>query len=165
VSPSLVARIRRAAWLGAALIAAVLIVLGVADRLSCPVAQAEGHTVNVTLTFYGFPDNTPPGRAIHHPGPPPRHSEAGGIGTYDNPTTVAGGRWSPGTRLYLPYLNKYLIVEDSCSGCSGNHIDVWVGGTNHSSVIDCEHRLTPQGTVPVEVDPPPGYRVSTGMLC
>jgi hypothetical protein len=69
--------------------------------------------------------------------------------------------------MYLPYLSKYLIVEDSCSGCGTNHIDVWVGGGGQPSgdVLACEWSLTPSGTVPVEIDPPPGRAVSTGGLC
>lgn len=145
-----------------AVLAAVMLAIYSSAAVAC-----AGNTVNVTLTFYGYPDNTPPGTRIHFPGPPPRHSSAGGSGTFDNPTTVAGGRWPAGTRMYLPYLNKYLIVEDSCSGCSGNHIDVWVGGNgrNNAAVLACERRLTPSGTVPVEIDPPPGRSVSAGGLC
>ena len=146
-------------------------VIGAAVILALATAcTASASTTNVTLTFYGWPDNDPPNSSrIHHPGPPPRHGSAGGSGTYDNPTTVAvqAGRWPPGTRMYLPYLSKYLIVEDSCAGCRGNWIDVWVGGAggNGAAVIACEHRLTPSGQVPVEIDPSEGKPVQAGGLC
>ena len=158
MSPSLAAK---------ALVAAVTIIVALGTACS---ASAES-TAEVKLTFYGWPDNDPPNSAaIHYPGPPPRHGQAGGSGTYDNPTTVAvrkGSRWKPGTRMYLPHLAKYLIVEDSCASCTADWIDVWVGGRGSDSadVLACQHRLTPPGTVPVEIDPPDDRTVSAGGLC
>jgi 3D (Asp-Asp-Asp) domain-containing protein len=160
-------KINLTAWFVVGMIIIVLIFTGLGEKLACR-ASADS-TASVTLTFYGYPDNDPPYSArIRYPGPAPRHSEAGGVGTYDNPTTVAGGRWPPGTRLYLPYLAKYLIVEDSCAACGGNHIDVWAGGMGRprSAVLACQIALTPSsGTVPVEVNPPPGHPASAGTLC
>jgi hypothetical protein len=130
-----------------------------------PAALAD---TSVTLTFYGWPDNDPPRSArIRWP---VIHSQAGGSGSYNDPTTVAvrvGGRWGAGTKMYLPYLQKYLIVEDSCAGCGTNHIDVWAGGAgrNSADVTACERSLTPHGQVAVEIDPPPGRPVNAGQLC
>ena len=153
------------------LVAKTTVILAAVALALATACTASASTATVTLTFYGWPDNDPPNSArIHYPGPPPRHGSAGGSGTYDNPTTVAvrvGSRWNAGTRMYLPHLSKYLIVEDSCAGCGTNHIDVWVGGaeSNRDAVIACQHRLTPADQVPVEIDPPEGRTVNAGGLC
>ena len=81
----------------------------------------------MTITFYGFPDNDPPSKDIAFPA---IHAQAGGTGTFDDPITAAvatpenGGRITPGTRLYVPSLQKYLIIEDSCASCAPDQIDV-----------------------------------------
>lgn len=145
--------------------AALMAVAGCAASPPPPVL-AEG--TNVRVTFYGYPDNDPPNSAkIHWP---VIHSQAGGSGSYDNPLTVAvhrSSRWRAGTKMYLPLLQKYLIVEDSCASCGGNHIDVWAGGQGRSAgaVKACQHSLTPGGAVPVEINPPPGRPVNGGGLC
>ena len=136
--------------------------------IGIPSAASAGKTVTVKLTFYGYPDNDPPNSShIAYPG---LHKQAGGSGTYDNPTTVAvHGTWRPGTKMYLPYLSKYLIVEDSCAGCRGNWIDVWAGGVGGTQVFCDRLRGFPVlrrgGTVPVEIDPPTGYPVRPRVLC
>jgi len=67
-------------------------------------------TLNVMVTFYGWPDNDPPSDIIAYPKsdyPSCVHNHAGGNGTYEDPITVAvitkdnGGNWEPGTRMYL----------------------------------------------------------------
>lgn len=76
--------------------------------------------MNVKLTFYGWPDNDPPGNSIAYPGLGlSSHQGAGGTGTYDDPITVAvitqsnNGFWSPGTMMYLPSLQKYPLSRMS----------------------------------------------------
>jgi hypothetical protein len=98
----------------------------------------------VKLTFYGFPDNTPPGPAIQcniqfrndcdastntctntasklltASNCGPRGETAGGTGTYDDPLTMASaGNWFCHLEVvYLPYLQKYLRYEDFCQQC------------------------------------------------
>jgi hypothetical protein len=96
----------------------------------------------VTVTFYGYPDNTPPGSGIqcnldsqsscgacNTNGDPnnittasscgPRGETAGGNGTYTNPLTMASaGKWFCHLEVvYLPYLQKYLRYEDYCQQC------------------------------------------------
>ena len=149
----------------------LLVSSGLAERL-CASAKA-GDTARVKLTFYGWPDNDPPNSAKI--ASPILHREAGGAGTYDDPTTVAvKGPWAPGTRMYLPYLSRYLIVEDLCASCTNDWIDVWAGGVSKpkSSVLPCQDALyhrgprDPSGRVEVEIDPPSWYPVvNAGSLC
>ena len=122
------------------------------------------------MTFYGWPDNSPPGGAIAYPkngGFPTVHNTAGGTGTYDDPITFATDKAElpVGTLLFAPVLEKYLIMEDDCAECDTDwsssqkwHIDVWMNsnGTDDSNaVLGCEDQWT-QSTTVVEVNPPPG---------
>jgi hypothetical protein len=77
---------------------------------------------SVYVTGYSWFDNTPPGStAISHP---VVHRTAGGAGSYADPVTVAVGHslaggtdlldLPAGTRLYLPHLRRYGVVEDTC---------------------------------------------------
>jgi hypothetical protein len=50
------------------------------------VIKQDPTTVQATITFYGWPDNSPPGNKIAHG---IIHKRAGGDGTYCNPTTFA----------------------------------------------------------------------------
>ena len=90
---------------------AIATLLGVAN--SCSV------TNGVTITFYGYPDNSPPGpgTAYNCGG---RNNIAGGTGTYADPLTFASdsSEYSVCEIIYLPYLKKYLRMEDSCTQCS-----------------------------------------------
>ena len=130
--------------------------------------NATPYTASATVTFYGWPDNSPPGAAIAHP---VIHSVAGGDGSYCNPTTFATEPTSTenakipyGTRIYVPLVQKYFIREDDCTtsgpqglGCSGLWFDLWIGGdanSNGSAVINCENNITPSGKVNVIVHPP-----------
>jgi hypothetical protein len=129
-----------------------------------------GRSQAVYMTFYGWPDNSPPGGAIAYPkgdGFPTVHETAGGAGTYDDPITFATDKaeFPVGTLLFAPVLEKYLIMEDDCAECDTDwsssqkwHIDVWMNsnGTDDSNaVLNCEDRWT-QSTTVVEVAPPPG---------
>lgn len=126
------------------------------------------------LTFYGWYDNTPPGGDISYP---KLHSTAGGKGTYADPITFASStkEIAAGTRIWVPRVGKYFIMEDSCQECgedwSGQgpnggpnlyHFDLWLGGQggNAFDAIDCEDALTHYNDdstpvlEPVVVDPP-----------
>ncbi len=128
------------------------------------------HTQAVEMTFYGWPDNSPPGAAIAYPksgGFPTVHDLAGGTGSYDDPITFATDQaeFPVGTRLFAPVIEKYLMMEDDCVECDSDwstthswHIDVWMnsnGADDSNAVLDCEDQWTRTTTV-VEVDPPPG---------
>ena len=64
-------------------------------------------------------DNSPPGNAISYP---TIHSSAGGVGTYADPITFATDKkeYPPGTILYVPFIEKYVIMEDDCVQCDSD---------------------------------------------
>lgn len=176
-------------------VAVLLAIGGVLAVVSAPLSStgakqltAGRHTA--FLTFYGWWDNTPPGGAIAFPG---LHRTAGGTGSYADPITLAtsSAELRPGSRVYVPRVGKYFIVEDSCQECGVDyrgqgrdhtkpgpnggpglvHFDLWLGGRggNAFDAIDCEDALTrydDSGPVlePVVIDPGPGERVSTQPL-
>jgi len=139
----------------------------------------------VYLTGYSFWDNTPLNSAIiSHP---VIHKIAGGIGSYNDPITLAVGHsiingedildFSAGTRFYIPALKKYAIVEDSCGdgdrpqdiACHvGYHgkpwLDIYVDGKGLAkSVSDkCSENLTDLQMV--VMTPKPNYLVVLGSL-
>jgi transcriptional regulator with XRE-family HTH domain len=133
----------------------------------------EAKTEAMRVTFYGPPDNDPPGNGIsnsviHKDG-------ADGDGTFDNPTTFATDKneQKPGTKIYVPYLKRYFIMEDTCATCTQDfnnkplalRISLWIGreGTP-DELVNCEKGLTEVGTVPVTVNPDKGLKVASGPL-
>lgn len=135
-------------------------------------AQSQNLSVfQMFVTFYGWLDNSPPGADIAYP---QIHSQAGGTGTFSDPITFATDQneLAPGTIVYVPYVQKYFIMEDDCAECDsdwGNgmrHIDLWTGGNSNSGndLINCEDNLTQNGDVPVVVNPPTGLTVSSQVL-
>jgi len=136
---------------------------------SCYVTKIAPKTVTATITFYGWPDNSPPGNAIAHP---VIHQVASGDGTYCNPTTFATERSNNttipyGTKIYVPFLKQYFVREDLCAasgppvgsgynGCYKLWFDLWIGGdgkSNTHAVVRCERALTPNSKVNVILDP------------
>lgn len=130
---------------------------------SHPVSQDRAcmTITGVTHTFYGFPDNDPPGPLIAKDCG--RGYTAGGTGTYSDPVTFASaeGEFSPCEIIYDPYVQKYLRFEDHCAGCTVNwqrgiiHIDVWTGDSvadGGADQIDCEFALT-KGTQTIVRNP------------
>jgi hypothetical protein len=147
-----------------------------APKASCYVTKQTPTNVKATITFYGWPDNTPPGNQIAHP---IIHKGAGGDGTYCNPTTFAtehsNNKQIPyGIKIYVPFLKQYFIREDLCTasgpptgsgsnGCYGLWFDLWVGGTAKSkarNVVNCELMLTPNHQVAVILWPRSGLPVA-----
>jgi hypothetical protein len=132
-----------------------------------------GRVLRIWLTGYSFQDNTPPGSAIvSHP---ILHRQAGGTGTYEDPITVASPgskdhmEFQPGTKFYLPTVQRYVIVEDSGAspapaGTNG-HLDMWVDGEGGSkSASDaCMDKITSKAAVALE-DPPPNLPVMAGPI-
>jgi len=135
-------------------------------------------SVSDTVTFYGWPDNTPPGAAIAHP---VIHATAGGVGSYCDPTTFATEPTSAenalipyGTRIYVPLVDKYFIREDDCTasgpsvgsgsnGCYGVWTDLWIGGTastKTSAVVNCENALTPSAAQTIVLHPASNEKVN-----
>jgi len=134
---------------------------------AAPWARAAGpswHRSDVTL--YGWPDNDPPGGAIAYPR---MHSTAGGTGTYANPVTMSSDsrELRPGTRIYVPYLHKYFVMEDDCAQCDSDwahgwwHVDLWIGGRGWpvSAVYRQENKLTNVWQW-IVVNPPANWWVS-----
>ena len=168
---------------------ASLALVATAGLLGSQAAQAAT-TQPTFLTFYGWYDNTPPGGDIAYP---QIHDTAGGKGTYADPITFATStaELKAGTKVWVPRVKKYFIMEDGCDECSDDwsghgpnggpglrHIDLWLGGKGGSAfdAIDCEDALTHYNAdntpvmEPVVVDPPstepydstPIFNTSTG---
>ena len=63
--------------------------------------------------------------------------------------------------LYLPFLQKYVVMEDSCAQCitdwsaGKRHIDVWMNSdaTHGSQLLSCQYADT-RSAENVEVNPP-----------
>ena len=130
----------------------------------------SGRMQSVYMTFYGWPDNSPPGGAIAYPqngGFPTVHNLAGGSGSYADPITFATDQAElpVGTLLFVPVIEKYVVMEDDCAECDTDwsssqkwHIDVWMnsdGVADWDAVLGCEDQWTKSTTV-VEINPPPG---------
>ena len=147
---------------------------------------ASGETTfNAYITGYSYWDNTPAGTAeISHS---IIHTKAGGTGTYSDPITLAVGHsiingkdildYPAGTKFYLPYLKKYVIVEDTCgdgnapqngpchTGYKGNPwIDLYVDGQTVSKTTsnNCMNAIT--GVHSVIKNPGSTYPVVIGSL-
>jgi 3D (Asp-Asp-Asp) domain-containing protein len=129
-----------------------------------PSAGKTGRKLSVDLTGYSWFDNTPAGSSeVSHP---IVHKDAGGTGTYSDPVTVAvaSSSFKPGTRFYIPTLQRYAIVEDSGASSGTNHLDVWVGGKggSKSGASSCMDKFT--GKASAEQNPPPGRPVLAGPI-
>lgn len=97
------------------------------------------------------------------------HPEAGGTGTYDDPVTIAAqaGDYTPGTRFYVPHVDRYFMLEDTCASCGEKPewVDMFIGGEvgdDPAKLGSCMASLT--GTFAFEVNPPPGRHVVAGPL-
>lgn len=125
---------------------------------------------NVPITFFSYPDNDNskviahqlPGRPINHEGNP----IASGVGSYDDPITAAAAadnqRLPLGTLIYVPLLQKYLLIEEECGDCGNNQgINIWMESNAdfRDEVLACEAAWTPDDHIEVEVDPPSGHYV------
>lgn len=134
-------------------------------------------TSKVYITWYGWPDNDPPGNAIAYPkngGFHARHNAAGGTGTYTDPITLASdNREIPvGTRVYVPFVKRYFIMEDQCVECQHDwaksrkyHFDLWIGGKEMPvhTVLARENALT-RSLATVIANPPAGLPVDSAPL-
>ncbi|GAA4253023.1 discoidin domain-containing protein [Dactylosporangium darangshiense] len=155
----------------AAACVSVLAVIGVVAATGP--AEAATNT-KAFFTLYGWYDNTPPSAEIAYPSV---HDEAGGTGTYNDPLTFAAatGAAKPGTKIWVPRLRKYFVMEDGCDECDQDwngkgpnggpklyHFDLWLGGKGGDpfDAINCEDALThynADGSATLEdvvIDPP-----------
>ena len=135
-----------------------------------PASSSERIVTTAFTSAYTWYDNTPAGSAtISHP---ILHKTAGGTGTYNDPITIAVGHslatgkdvldFPAGTRIYLPDVRRYFIVEDTCGdgdepqggpchqgvNVHGTNstiwIDMWIGGQSLSSqgADNCASKVT-----------------------
>lgn len=132
---------------------------------------STANLINSFVTYYGWADNTPSGTDIAFPGTV--HMAAGGTGTYSDPVTMASDPkvWPTGTKMYVPYIKKYVVMEDICGGCTNNpatgqyHIDIWMNSDsrNTAQLLACENAWT-RTLTQVEINPPSNRLVSTTPL-
>lgn len=147
----------------------------------------NSQTIQMYVTSYGFNDNdNGAGQystgVIAYPkseGNPTHHNIATeGTGTYADPITFAagikaikGGTFPVGGILYVPFLQKYFMLEDQCAECDKDlngqkyHIDLYMGPADHpsnqDSLYSCEEKLTrntdvilkPASNLPVDTNP------------
>jgi 3D (Asp-Asp-Asp) domain-containing protein len=138
----------------------------------------EGRAQEVVLsyvTFYGFDDNddgNPTHLGTDVISSAAVHSRANeDLGTYERPGTVAtdANFVTPGTKVYVPTLERYYVMEDTCVECSEDwlqskpHVDLYVSGTG-PELGACEDRLTMESTK-IIIDPPPDLPVKAGSAC
>jgi 3D (Asp-Asp-Asp) domain-containing protein len=152
-----------------------------------PQPSDEKVVPDVYMTAYTWFDNTPAGSPdISHP---VLHRAAGGTGTYSDPVTIAVGHSletgkdvldvPAGTRIYVPNVRRYFIVEDTCgdgptpedgpchSGAEDHSgasiwIDLWIGGEGGSkaSARRCARKVT--GVRTAVFNPRSDYAVVSG---
>ncbi|KAE8377712.1 hypothetical protein BDV26DRAFT_292937 [Aspergillus bertholletiae] len=130
-----------------------LVVIFLCVGLSSPLTIPQScYVQDAVHTFYGYPDNDPPGCAIAYDCG--RGLTAGGVGTFDDPVTfaTAPGEFEICEIIYDPYLRKYLRMEDYCGSCNQSwdsevwQIDIWTGSSTvngGNDQLDCENQLTP----------------------
>jgi len=156
---------------------AILVVLAIGGLLALVAMRGRGVApgretrLSAWVTGYTYWDNTPPGSAII--ARPVVHDEAGGTGTWDDPVTLAVGsrgeswHYPPGTRVYLPGLRKYAVVEDLCASCGKGyhglpHVDLYIGGAGSSpeEADACARAIT--AVQEIVIHPAPDYPVHPG---
>lgn len=138
---------------------------------ACP-SQPAGQEMTGYITGYSMQDNDPQwSKSIAYAksyGYPTIHEEASGTGTYDDPVTLAAkaGAYYPGTRFYLPHVDRYFMIEDSCASCDRPEwLDMYIGGNQGDSVKamdECMASLT--GNHKFILDPPRGLPVVSGPI-
>ena len=153
-----------------------LVVLATVTLLSSPTSEGRAQeVVSSYVTFYGFDDNDD-GHPTHLGTGIISNATIHGfanedLGTYERPGTLAtdASFLTPGTKVYVPELERYYVMEDTCVECSEDwsqnkpHVDLYVSGTGHQ-LVACEDRLTMDNTE-IIVDPPSNLPVKAGSAC
>jgi len=152
-----------------------------------PLPSERAAAPDTYITAYTWYDNTPEGSPdISHP---VLHKRAGGAGTYADPVTIAVGHsletgndvldFPAGTRIYLPDVRRYFIVEDTCGdgpapeegpchaqaarhGGASTWLDIWIGGEgeDESFARRCAEQVT--GVRAAIFHPAENYVVASG---
>ena len=152
-----------------------------------PTVTGAEQTINdVGFTSYGFNDNSGQTETQYsssdiayarNQGYPTAHNmTVEGAGTYNDPITAAapprdtkaGGLMPPGTMVYVPFLQKYFIIEDECGdtdpqGCNQgtHHLDLYMGPSTAvpqqyvQKLYDCEGSITYQAGQKTAIINPP----------
>ena len=138
-------------------------------------AGDAAQTVSSYVTFYGFDDNddgNPSHTGTSVISNPTVHKVATeDLGSYAHPGTLAADKkfLPPGTIVYVPALQRYYVMEDTCRECSQdwankkNHIDIFVAGTG-PALAACENRLTME-KADIVINPPSDLPVKQGSAC
>jgi len=150
--------------------AAAMVIL--ASAVPAPASQV----ISAYVTFYGFDDNDdgdPGNTGTDIISNPILHETANeDLGTYDRPGTLATDLefLAAGTRVYVPALKRYYIMEDTCRPCEKDwkkkkkpHVDLYLSGTG-AKLAECEDRLTMERAV-IIIDPPSDLPVKEGPAC
>jgi hypothetical protein len=154
----------------------VIAVLTTLASLSSLTSEGRAQeVVSSYVTFYGFDDNDD-GNPKHLGTGVISHATIHGfanedLGTYEKPGTLATDIdfVSPGTKVYVPALKRYYVMEDTCVECSEDwlrskaHVDLYVSGTG-PELAACEDRLTMERTK-IIIDPPSDLPVNAGSAC
>jgi 3D (Asp-Asp-Asp) domain-containing protein len=141
-------------------------------------ALAAETTRTVVNTAYADTDNDPPNSdAIAFPksgGNPTIHNGTGGTGTYADPITIATDTrdFPAGTRIYVPSMLFYGMVEDSCAQCIADRnaarptkIDFYAGGKGQSlATMEAYESTITTNTRQIIVNPDPGKNIIVGPL-
>lgn len=149
--------------------------LGMAALCFSPSDGRAQNIVSAYVTFYGFDDNDD-GNPSHLGTSIISHASVHGaaredIGTYEQPGTLAtdSGFIKPGTKVYVPALQRYYVMEDTCVECSQDwsqskpHVDLYVSGRG-PELVNCEERLTME-SAKIVIDPPSNLPVKLGSAC
>jgi hypothetical protein len=133
--------------------------------------MAETVLNNVLRTMYGAPDNDPPNSA--NIANPVLHQQAGGTGTFEDPVSFASDPkdFAPGTKIYVPDLQKYFIMEDNCAHAMQNpndqlQVDLWTGGgpgIDAAKLLQIEFADTNENST-IIANPNAGHPVNTTPL-
>lgn len=138
------------------------------------VAPPVNNEVRVGISAFSWFDNDPPG--VSPTDHPVLHQTDGGQGTFADPITasVSGDEghlsFPAGTKLYLPSLQRYIIVEDAGQppGPPGTvaALSIWIDGQGGApaDVNNCEDAVTGSGKVVADVNPAPDEKVIPGPI-
>jgi len=131
--------------------------------LLCSIVTALGKDISVHVESYDWYDNRGNADIAY----PTIHNKATeGKGTWSDPVTFAGNKrnFSVGSRVYLPYLQKYFVMEDQGSA---KLMNIWLGPSdasgNKQQMSDCESKISLKDAIAV-IDPSRTLKVDTTPL-
>jgi hypothetical protein len=95
-----------------------------------------------------------------------------GTGSYADPITASVAAppnrdWRPGTRFYLPSIQRYAIAQDTHASPGRTpgegHLDLWLNNAPHTAANGCLDKID-KDNAEVEIDPPADRPVTTPTL-